>query len=136
MQPLKRKVKNEIFLLCSNHSTVPEKSLIDKDTILNPSYLELTFICESLKHYTMTFYLFTVNMPINRCLIISINIRWTLIAMIIHRLTGRFSGYVQEIRCYNAYVLTILGAFLQLPAWRGACYRPPSLKIVFFIIEP
>jgi len=93
---------------------VPEKPLIDKDTILNPSYLELTFICESLlslKHYIMTFYLFAANMPINRCLIISINIRWTLIAMIIHRLTGRFSGYVQEIRCYNAYVLTILGVF-------------------------
>ena len=51
----------------------------------------------------MTLYLFTANIPINRCLIISINIRWTLIAMIIHRLTGRFPGYVQEIRCYNAY---------------------------------
>ena len=53
MQPLYRKIKDEILLFCSNHSIILEKSQYDKGTILKPSYLEFTFTCESLSLGTM-----------------------------------------------------------------------------------
>ena len=53
VQPLNRKVKDEILLFCSNHSIILEKSQYDKGTILKPFYLEFIFICESLSLGTM-----------------------------------------------------------------------------------